>query len=109
MPTEDSEYETDDEDYEYETEDEDYECETLNPGLIQCPVPVYATHPGDYNYIAEGEFSLFKQNPQLLIDTIAHAVEAVRDIEHQLRYSNGDRTTELLNLRMDIQHGPLAH
>jgi hypothetical protein len=91
------------EDSEYETEDEDCEYE--------CPSPEYTTHPGDYDYISEGEFFLFRQNPQLLLDTIAHAVEKVRDIDHQLRYSEGDRdrTTELLNLRMDIQHGPLAH
>ena len=82
MPTEDSEYETDD-----ETEEED-EYEPVNMGFIECPVPEYATHPGDYDYISEGEFSLFRQNPQLLIDTIAHAVEEVRDIDHQLRCSD---------------------
>jgi hypothetical protein len=88
-------------DSKYETEDEDCEHE--------CPSPEYATHPGDYNYISEGEFSLFTQNPQLLLDTTAHAVDNVRDIDHQLRYSEGDRTTEVINLRMDIHHGPLAH
>jgi hypothetical protein len=104
-----SEYETEEEVSEYETEEEDYEYETVNMGPSECPVPEYATHPGDYDYIPDGEFFLFRQIPQLLIDTIAHAMEAVRYIEHQLRYSNGDRTTELLNLRMDIQHGPLTN
>ena len=76
MPTEDSEYETVEGNSEYETEEEGYESEyeTVNLGLPDCPVPEYATHPGDYDYIPEGEFLLFRQNPQLLIDTIAHAV-----------------------------------
>jgi hypothetical protein len=81
------------EDSEYETEDDDCEYE--------CPSLEYATHPGDYDYISEEEFSLFRQNPQLLLDTIAHAVEKVRNFNHQLRHSEGDKakTTELLNLR----------
>jgi hypothetical protein len=75
VPTEDREYETEEENSENETEEDEYEC----------PSPEYATHPWDYDYISEGEFFLFRQNSQLLIDEIEHAVEAVRDIDHQLR------------------------